>query len=79
MYFFKPYLLGEFYFSDVYADRRIPEDIRNDPILYGECLGGALYIGVSVFPIIIIFLHLSVIIGNLSFFDLIYVTFIFLI
>lgn len=34
---------GEFFFSDVYADRRIPESVRNDPILYGECLGGALY------------------------------------
>lgn len=34
---------GEFYFSDVYADRRIPDTLRNDPVLYGECLGGALY------------------------------------
>ncbi|MES2756624.1 MAG: methyltransferase domain-containing protein [Pseudomonadota bacterium] len=34
---------GEFYFSDVYADRRVPDDVRNDPVLYGECLGGALY------------------------------------
>lgn len=34
---------GEFYFSDVYADRRIPDAVRNDPVLYGECLGGALY------------------------------------
>jgi len=34
---------GEFYFSDVYADRRLPEDLRHDPIAQGECLGGALY------------------------------------
>jgi arsenite methyltransferase len=34
---------GEFYFSDVYANRRVPEAVRNDPVLYGECLGGALY------------------------------------
>ena len=34
---------GEFYFSDVYSDRRVPEAVRNDPVLYGECLGGALY------------------------------------
>ena len=34
---------GEFYFSDVYADRRVPEAVRNDPVMYGECLGGALY------------------------------------
>ncbi len=34
---------GEFYFSDVYADRRVPESVHNDPVLYGECLGGALY------------------------------------
>ncbi len=34
---------GEFYFSDVYADHRIPDAVKNDPVLYGECLGGALY------------------------------------
>ncbi|MDG9669185.1 methyltransferase domain-containing protein [Hahella sp. CR1] len=34
---------GEFYFSDVYADRRVPDALREDPTLYGECLGGALY------------------------------------
>ena len=34
---------GEFYFSDVYADRRVPQAVRQDPVLYGECLGGALY------------------------------------
>jgi len=34
---------GEMYFSDVYADRRIPAGISNDPVLRGECLGGALY------------------------------------
>ncbi|MGK0291099.1 MAG: arsenite methyltransferase [bacterium] len=34
---------GEFYFSDVYSDRRIQEDLVNNEILYGECLSGALY------------------------------------
>ena len=34
---------GEFYFSDVYASRRLPDVLRNDPQLIGECLGGALY------------------------------------
>jgi len=34
---------GELYFSDVYCDRRLPEDLRQAPVLYGECLGGALY------------------------------------
>lgn len=34
---------GEMYFSDVYADRRVPESLRQDPVLYGECLSGALY------------------------------------
>lgn len=34
---------GELYFSDVYADRRIPQSLRLDPVLLGECLGGALY------------------------------------
>jgi arsenite methyltransferase len=34
---------GEIYFADVYADRRVPKDVAEDPVLYGECLGGALY------------------------------------
>lgn len=34
---------GELYFSDVFADRRIPAALRQDPVLLGECLGGALY------------------------------------
>ena len=34
---------GEMYFSDVYSDRRVPDSLRNDPVIYGECLGGALY------------------------------------
>ncbi len=34
---------GEFYFSDVYCDRRLPRNLANDRELYGECLGGALY------------------------------------
>lgn len=35
---------GEFYFSDVFADRRIPMALQEDPVLRGECLGGALYV-----------------------------------
>ncbi len=34
---------GEVYFSDVYADRRVPQELIDDPVLYGECLSGALY------------------------------------
>ncbi|TVP54565.1 MAG: methyltransferase domain-containing protein [Gemmatimonadales bacterium] len=34
---------GELYFSDVFADRRIPAELRSDPVLLGECLAGALY------------------------------------
>jgi len=34
---------GELYFSDVYADRRIPFELTQDPVLFGECLSGALY------------------------------------
>ena len=34
---------GEMYFSDVYSDRRVPQELQNDPILWGECLSGALY------------------------------------
>src|SRR5262245_42988516 len=34
---------GELYFADVYCDRRLPDAVTDDPVLYGECLGGALY------------------------------------
>jgi SAM-dependent methyltransferase len=34
---------GEFYFSDVYTDRRVPKALATDAVLYGECLSGALY------------------------------------
>lgn len=34
---------GEMYFSDVYCDRRIPQELVEDEVLYGECLSGALY------------------------------------
>ncbi|PKR79884.1 methyltransferase type 11 [Brumimicrobium salinarum] len=34
---------GEMYFSDVYSDRRIPKELQNDQVLWGECLSGALY------------------------------------
>ncbi|CAF1467941.1 unnamed protein product [Adineta steineri] len=33
---------GEFYFSDVYADRSVPEELRQNQILWGECLSGAI-------------------------------------
>jgi len=35
---------GELYFSDVYADRRLPEAVRQHEVLWGECLAGALYV-----------------------------------
>lgn len=35
---------GELYFSDVFADRRLPSELTCDPVLLGECLAGALYI-----------------------------------
>jgi SAM-dependent methyltransferase len=34
---------GEFFVSDIVADRRTPEHMRQDPKLWGECLSGALY------------------------------------
>ncbi len=34
---------GELYFSDVFCDRRLPQESKGDPVLWGECLGGALY------------------------------------
>jgi len=35
---------GELFLSDVFVDRRIPETLSSDPVLHGECLGGALYV-----------------------------------
>lgn len=35
---------GELYFSDVFAGRRVPAQLARDPVLLGECLGGALYV-----------------------------------
>ena len=34
---------GELYFSDVYANRRVPQVLQDDEVLWGECLSGALY------------------------------------
>jgi SAM-dependent methyltransferase len=34
---------GEMYFSDVYAARRVPQSLKDDPVLWGECISGALY------------------------------------
>lgn len=34
---------GELLFSDVFARRRVPAALQEDPVLVGECLGGALY------------------------------------
>uniref|UniRef100_A0A8D0L7G6 Arsenite methyltransferase n=1 Tax=Sphenodon punctatus TaxID=8508 RepID=A0A8D0L7G6_SPHPU len=34
---------GELYFSDVYASRDLPVEIRKHRVLWGECLGGALW------------------------------------
>lgn len=35
---------GEFCFSDVFSDRRVPDEVKNDPVMRGECMGGAMYI-----------------------------------
>ncbi|KAI4881946.1 hypothetical protein NFI96_017387 [Prochilodus magdalenae] len=34
---------GELYFSDVYSNARIPESLRANKVLWGECLSGALW------------------------------------
>ena len=34
---------GELYFSDVYASELVPESLRRDAVLWGECISGALY------------------------------------
>ncbi len=35
---------GELYFSDIFASRRLTPAQNSDPLLLGECLGGALYL-----------------------------------
>lgn len=35
---------GELYFSDIFSSRRLPKQCAEDPILLGECLGGAMYV-----------------------------------
>lgn len=35
---------GEFYFSDMYCDRRNPERIKTEKVLWGEGLAGAMYV-----------------------------------
>ncbi|MBI2337148.1 MAG: methyltransferase domain-containing protein [Deltaproteobacteria bacterium] len=35
---------GELYFADVFSGQRLPAHLAKDPVLVGECLGGALYI-----------------------------------
>nr|VFK13106.1 MAG: Ubiquinone/menaquinone biosynthesis C-methylase UbiE [Candidatus Kentron sp. LPFa]VFK29333.1 MAG: Ubiquinone/menaquinone biosynthesis C-methylase UbiE [Candidatus Kentron sp. LPFa] len=35
---------GELYFSDMFASRRIPKNLRSDPVLYRDGFWGALYI-----------------------------------
>jgi arsenite methyltransferase len=35
---------GELFFSDVFAGRRVPGHLAEDPVVLGECLGGAMYI-----------------------------------
>lgn len=33
---------GILYFSDIFADRKVPEEISTHPLLLGECLGGSM-------------------------------------
>ncbi|XP_072023639.1 arsenite methyltransferase-like [Amphiura filiformis] len=33
---------GELYFSDIYTENELPDAVRNDKVLWGECLAGAL-------------------------------------
>ncbi|KAI9144651.1 S-adenosyl-L-methionine-dependent methyltransferase [Paraphysoderma sedebokerense] len=79
---------GEFYFSDVYADRRLPDEIRTHNVLLGECLGGALYVGdfkhlckkagfldpraVQITPLTVEDEELSQLVGNTKFYSITY-------
>ncbi|KAK9659773.1 hypothetical protein K7432_018531 [Basidiobolus ranarum] len=73
--------LGEFYFSDVYADRPVPEEVRQHPILVGECLGGALEIEnvgfvdtrmLSKSPIEVVDQELLTLVGDVKFYSITY-------
>ena len=33
---------GVLFFSDIFADRKVPEEINTHPLLLGECLGGSM-------------------------------------
>lgn len=35
---------GEMFFSDVYCDRRLPKEVQQHEVLWGECISGAMYI-----------------------------------
>lgn len=34
---------GELYFSDIYANKDLPDSVRKHEVLWGECISGALY------------------------------------
>ena len=34
---------GEFYFSDIYCDKRVPQELQDNKELWGECISGSLY------------------------------------
>ncbi|MCK0745893.1 methyltransferase domain-containing protein [Chromohalobacter nigrandesensis] len=34
---------GEIYFADIYSDRRLSPELKDDPLIIGECIGDALY------------------------------------
>ncbi len=34
---------GELFFSDVFTSRRLPEELKDDTVLIGECIAGAFY------------------------------------
>lgn len=34
---------GEIYFADIYTDRRIEPELKNEPLIVGECIGDAMY------------------------------------
>jgi arsenite methyltransferase len=79
---------GEFHFSDIYCDRRLPEGVRSDKLLFGECLAGALYVGdflslarsvgfldprqLNISPITISDPNLCNVLGSVKFFSITY-------
>merc|ERR1712098_749798 len=79
---------GEFFFSDIYASRRLPKHVQEHEVLWGECIAGALYTGdfvricrdvgftdprvLSMDPVVVTDPELKDVVGEAEFFSITY-------